>query len=54
MTLERELPGGVEITFTKKASSELEDLTLEFDINVDDIENAIDNLCTEDYYRGLL
>lgn len=49
----KRIAGGAEIIFTKKASSELEDLTLEYDINVNDIEYAIDNLCTEDYYRGV-
>ena len=44
---------GVEITFTKKASSELEDLALQFDIEVNDIESAILNLTTENYYRGI-
>lgn len=44
---------GVEITFTKKASSELEDLALIYDIEVSDIEAAISNLTTENYYRGI-
>lgn len=44
---------GVEITFTKKASLELEDLALIYDIEVSDIEAAISNLTTENYYRGI-
>lgn len=44
---------GVEITFTKKASSELDDLVLQFDIEVSDIESAISNLTPENYYRGI-
>ncbi|MEN9613656.1 MAG: hypothetical protein RLZZ628_4470 [Bacteroidota bacterium] len=44
---------GVEITFTKKASSELEDLALIYNIEVSDIEAAISNLTTENYYRGI-
>ena len=44
---------GVEITFTQKANLELEDLTLEFDIDINDIETAIANLSTENYYRGI-
>lgn len=44
---------GVEITFTKKASLELEDLALIYDIEVSDIEAAISNLTTENYFRGI-
>lgn len=44
---------GVDITFTGKASSELEDLVLEFDIDASDIESAIMDLTTENYYRGI-
>ena len=44
---------GIEITFTRKASSELEDLSLEYDIDVHDVESAIANLTTENYYRGI-
>ncbi|WP_323033783.1 hypothetical protein [Paracoccus sp. (in: a-proteobacteria)] len=44
---------GVEITFTKKASSELENLALIYDIEVNDIEAAISNLTIENYYRGV-
>lgn len=44
---------GVEITFTNKASSELQDLALDFDLDVADIEIAIENLSTENYFRGI-
>lgn len=44
---------GAEITFTRKANDELTELTLAFDIEVADIENAIENLSTEHYYRGI-
>ena len=44
---------GVEITFTQKANSELEDLTLEFNIDIADIETAIANLSPENYYTKL-
>lgn len=49
----RRISDGIDIIFTKKASSELEDLTLEYDIEVHDIETAIINLSTENYYRGI-
>ena len=44
---------GIDITFTQKASSELEDLMLNYDINGGDIENAILNLTPKNYYRGI-
>ena len=44
---------GVDITFTRKASSELEEIMLGYDINENDIENAILNLSPENYYRGV-
>jgi hypothetical protein len=44
---------GVEIVFTNKASSEFEDLALEYGIEIDDIESAIVNLSTENYFRGI-
>ena len=44
---------GVDITFTRKASSELEELMLDYDINEDNIEYAILNLTPENYYRGV-
>ena len=44
---------GVDITFTRKASSELEEIMLGYDINENDIENAILNLTPENYYRGV-
>jgi hypothetical protein len=47
------ISNGVEITFTAKANSELQDLMLEYDISVADIEYAILNLTTENYFRGI-
>lgn len=47
------ISNGVDITFTKKASAELEDLMLEYDISVADIEYTILNLTPENYYRGI-
>ena len=44
---------GVEITFTRKANLELQDLVLDFEIEIKDIEEAIENLTTENYYRGI-
>lgn len=44
---------GVDITFTRKASFELEKIMLEYDINEHDIEYAILNLTPENYYRGI-
>ena len=44
---------GVEITFSRKASNELEDLLLDFNVELKDIENAILNLPAENYYRGI-
>lgn len=44
---------GIEITFTYKANVELGDLALDFDIELADIENAIADLSTENYYRGI-
>lgn len=44
---------GVDITFTRKASFELENLVLEFDIDATDIESAIMDLTTDNYYRGI-
>lgn len=49
----RRISLGVEIIFTRKASSELEDLALEFDLDTSDIESVIFNLTTENYYRGI-
>lgn len=49
----KRISDGGEIVFTQKASAELEDLTLEFDINATDIESAIVNLSTENYFRGI-
>ncbi len=47
------ISNGVDITFTAKANSELEDLMLEYDITVEDIEHTILNLTPENYYRGI-
>lgn len=43
----------VKVTFTRKASRELEDLVLEYDFEVDDIVSGINNLKVENYYRGI-
>lgn len=47
------ISNGVDITFSAKASSELEYLMLEYNITADDIEYAILNLSTENYYTGI-
>ncbi|WP_093025403.1 hypothetical protein [Pustulibacterium marinum] len=44
---------GVQITFTNKASNELQELAIEFEIDVEDIESAIMDLTVENYYRGI-
>ena len=49
----KRISNGVEITFTKKASDELQDLMLDCDINVSDVEAAIENLSPENYFRGI-
>ncbi len=49
----RRLLQGVEITFSYKASMELQDLVLDSDISVSDIEFVLMNLKTEHYYRGI-
>lgn len=49
----KRISDGVDITFTGKASSELEDLVLEFDIDAADIESAVMDLTTDNYYRGI-
>jgi len=49
----KRISDGVEITFNKKASSELEDLSLIYEIGVNDIEYAMANLSTENYFRGI-
>ena len=49
----RRISNGVEITFTRKALAELEELALAFDIDVNDIEEALSNLSTDNYYRGI-
>ncbi|NMH27997.1 hypothetical protein [Flavobacterium silvaticum] len=49
----RRISAGVEVTFTNKANLELQSLALTYDIETDDIINAIVNLSTENYYRGI-
>lgn len=49
----RRISLGTEITFTRKASEELGQLVLDFDILVADIESAIENLSTDNYFRGI-
>lgn len=49
----KRISNGVSISFTGKASSELEDLMLQYDISPDNIEYTILNLSTENYYRGI-
>jgi hypothetical protein len=40
-------------TFTKKASLELENLMIDYDINANAIEDAILKLTPKNYYRGV-
>lgn len=47
------ISNGQDLTFTNKATRELENLTLEHDITEDDIQDAILNLNVRDYYRGV-
>ncbi len=47
------ISNGIQIIFTAKANSELQDLMLEYDISVVDIEYTILNLTPENYYRGI-
>lgn len=47
------ISNGIDITFTSKAISELEDLMLEYNITVGNIEHSILNLTTDNYYRGI-
>lgn len=51
-TKRRVVKGG-SILFTAKASRELEDLFLDFDITEVDIQSTLMNLTVEDYYRGV-
>jgi len=44
---------GEAITFTKKASLELENLMIDYDINANAIEDAILKLTLKNYYRGV-
>ena len=53
MKQKKRISNGVTITFTHKAQTELATLSIDYDITVDDIENAIMNLTTEDYFRGI-
>lgn len=47
------ISNGVQITFTAKANSELQDLMLGHDISVSDTEYTILNLAPENYFRGI-
>ncbi|AZA88017.1 hypothetical protein EG349_15025 [Chryseobacterium shandongense] len=49
----RRIGEGIEITFTNKANLELQDLILDYNIEIKDIEIAIENLSPENYYRGI-
>ena len=49
----RRIHNGIEITFTRKANLELQDLMMDLAIEIKDIEVAIDNLTPQDYYRGI-
>lgn len=49
----RRIHNGIEITFTRKANLELQDLMMDLDVEIKDIEVAIDNLTPQDYYRGI-
>ena len=49
----KRISDGAEIIFTRKANLELQDLALDFEIEIKDIEQAIENLTTENYFRGI-
>lgn len=49
----KRISAGIEITFTRKANLELQDLVLNFDIEIGDVEQTIENLTVENYYRGI-
>lgn len=49
----KRISDGVTITFTRKAQDELAELSLTFDLDTDDIENAIVSLTPENHYRGI-
>jgi len=49
----RRISNGIDITFTNKANEELKDLALDFNVEVADIETAIENRSTENYFRGI-
>jgi hypothetical protein len=44
---------GAELIISRKAQNELQDLMLDFDIEFEDIEDAILNLSPDNYYRGI-
>ena len=44
---------GVEIEFARKASTELKNLMVNYDINENDIQDAILNLTVSNYHRGI-
>ncbi len=44
---------GVDIEFTRKAFTELKSLMSNYDINDDDIQDAILNLTVKNYHRGI-
>lgn len=49
----KRLSEGVEIIFTTKSNLELQDLTLAYDIELTDIEDAIEKLTPANYFRGI-
>lgn len=49
----KRLSQGIDITYSRKASEEINELALSYDIEVDDIMEAIENLTTENYFRGI-
>lgn len=49
----KRLSQGIDITYSRKASDEINELALNYDIEVVDIMDAINNLTTENYFRGI-
>lgn len=49
----KRLSQGIDITYSRKASDEISELALNYDIELDDIMEAIENLTTENYFRGI-
>jgi hypothetical protein len=49
----KRIRAGVEIEFTRKAFTELKNLMSNYDINDDDIQDAILNLTVKNYHRGI-